>query len=152
MVKSIKNTCDWYIFTAIKLSYILLLFSAKEAFEKSLTPIIIDNTNLQCWEMKPYVALVSHWHKHKSHFAIYYLEKNLVITHLSHRTCPNMAICNSCDAVYTTDLCNKIYRCFKLPLCSPAHKKDFRTCYMLYIYSFYFIACPYRTNIDVGSF
>ncbi|KAM9449648.1 NEDD4-binding protein 2 isoform 2-T2 [Clarias gariepinus] len=35
---------------------------AKEAFEKNLTPIIIDNTNLQSWEMKPYVALAQ---KHK---------------------------------------------------------------------------------------
>ncbi|XP_017316672.1 NEDD4-binding protein 2 [Ictalurus punctatus] len=35
---------------------------AKEAFEERLTPIIIDNTNLQCWEMKPYVALAQ---KHK---------------------------------------------------------------------------------------
>ncbi|MCJ8749191.1 hypothetical protein PDJAM_G00173440 [Pangasius djambal] len=35
---------------------------AKEAFEKDRTPIIIDNTNLQCWEMKPYVALAQ---KHK---------------------------------------------------------------------------------------
>lgn len=34
-------------------------FSAKEAFEKRITPIIIDNTNIQTWEMKPYVALVS---------------------------------------------------------------------------------------------
>lgn len=30
---------------------------AKEAFEKGQTPIIIDNTNMQCWEMKPYVAM-----------------------------------------------------------------------------------------------
>uniref|UniRef100_A0A3Q2I651 NEDD4 binding protein 2 n=1 Tax=Equus caballus TaxID=9796 RepID=A0A3Q2I651_HORSE len=30
---------------------------AKEAFEKKISPIIIDNTNLQAWEMKPYVAL-----------------------------------------------------------------------------------------------
>ncbi|XP_026870018.2 NEDD4-binding protein 2 [Electrophorus electricus] len=30
---------------------------AREAFETGLTPIIIDNTNLQCWEMKPYVAM-----------------------------------------------------------------------------------------------
>ncbi|XP_055981555.1 NEDD4-binding protein 2 [Sorex fumeus] len=30
---------------------------AKEAFEKKVSPIIIDNTNLQAWEMKPYVAL-----------------------------------------------------------------------------------------------
>ena len=33
-------------------------FTAKEAFEKKVSPIIIDNTNLQAWEMKPYVALV----------------------------------------------------------------------------------------------
>nr|XP_035149737.2 NEDD4-binding protein 2 isoform X1 [Callithrix jacchus]XP_035149740.2 NEDD4-binding protein 2 isoform X1 [Callithrix jacchus]XP_035149741.2 NEDD4-binding protein 2 isoform X1 [Callithrix jacchus]XP_035149742.2 NEDD4-binding protein 2 isoform X1 [Callithrix jacchus]XP_035149744.2 NEDD4-binding protein 2 isoform X1 [Callithrix jacchus]XP_054109395.1 NEDD4-binding protein 2 isoform X1 [Callithrix jacchus] len=37
---------------------------AKEAFEKKLSPIIIDNTNLQAWEMKPYVAL-SQKHKYK---------------------------------------------------------------------------------------
>uniref|UniRef100_A0A670JBY5 NEDD4 binding protein 2 n=1 Tax=Podarcis muralis TaxID=64176 RepID=A0A670JBY5_PODMU len=37
---------------------------AKEAFEKSITPIIIDNTNTQAWEMKPYVAL-SQEHKYK---------------------------------------------------------------------------------------
>nr|XP_014124992.1 NEDD4-binding protein 2 isoform X1 [Zonotrichia albicollis]XP_026651355.1 NEDD4-binding protein 2 isoform X1 [Zonotrichia albicollis] len=30
---------------------------AKEAFEKRISPIIIDNTNIQAWEMKPYVAL-----------------------------------------------------------------------------------------------
>ncbi|XP_053560013.1 NEDD4-binding protein 2 [Bombina bombina] len=30
---------------------------AKEAFEKNISPIIIDNTNLQGWEMKPYVSL-----------------------------------------------------------------------------------------------
>ncbi|KAK2817017.1 hypothetical protein Q5P01_025208 [Channa striata] len=29
---------------------------AKEAFEKGTNPIIIDNTNMQGWEMKPYVA------------------------------------------------------------------------------------------------
>uniref|UniRef100_I3JR45 NEDD4 binding protein 2 n=1 Tax=Oreochromis niloticus TaxID=8128 RepID=I3JR45_ORENI len=29
---------------------------AKEAFEKGNNPIIIDNTNMQGWEMKPYVA------------------------------------------------------------------------------------------------
>ncbi|XP_061439089.1 NEDD4-binding protein 2 isoform X2 [Rhineura floridana] len=37
---------------------------AKEAFEKRITPIIIDNTNTQAWEMKPYVAL-SQEHKYK---------------------------------------------------------------------------------------
>ncbi|MBN3281956.1 N42L2 protein, partial [Polyodon spathula] len=30
---------------------------AKESFKKGLSPIIIDNTNIQGWEMKPYVAL-----------------------------------------------------------------------------------------------
>ncbi|NXJ62917.1 N4BP2 protein, partial [Rostratula benghalensis] len=30
---------------------------AKEAFETSISPIIIDNTNIQAWEMKPYVTL-----------------------------------------------------------------------------------------------
>ncbi|XP_044202792.1 NEDD4-binding protein 2 [Thunnus albacares] len=29
---------------------------AKEAFERGANPIIIDNTNMQCWEMKPYVV------------------------------------------------------------------------------------------------
>ncbi|XP_077615036.1 NEDD4-binding protein 2 isoform X3 [Crocuta crocuta] len=37
---------------------------AKEAFEKKVSPIIIDNTNLQAWEMKPYVSL-SQKHKYK---------------------------------------------------------------------------------------
>ncbi|XP_033017124.1 NEDD4-binding protein 2 isoform X2 [Lacerta agilis] len=37
---------------------------AKEAFEKGTTPIIIDNTNTQAWEMKPYVALAQE-HKYK---------------------------------------------------------------------------------------
>lgn len=33
--------------------------TAKEAFERGTNPIIIDNTNMQGWEMKPYVAQVS---------------------------------------------------------------------------------------------
>ncbi|XP_064141998.1 NEDD4-binding protein 2 isoform X5 [Loxodonta africana] len=40
---------------------------AKEAFEKKVSPIIIDNTNLQAWEMRPYVAL-SQKYKYKVHF------------------------------------------------------------------------------------
>lgn len=43
-----------------------LCFSAKEAFEKKVSPIIIDNTNLQAWEMKPYVSLVCIINCHKS--------------------------------------------------------------------------------------
>ncbi|XP_029444995.1 NEDD4-binding protein 2 isoform X2 [Rhinatrema bivittatum] len=37
---------------------------AKEAFEKMFTPIIIDNTNTQAWEMKPYVAMAMQ-HKYR---------------------------------------------------------------------------------------
>ncbi|XP_074848737.1 NEDD4-binding protein 2 isoform X2 [Carettochelys insculpta] len=40
---------------------------AKEAFEKRISPIIIDNTNIQAWEMKPYVAL-SQKYKYKVMF------------------------------------------------------------------------------------
>ncbi|TSO98524.1 NEDD4-binding protein 2 [Bagarius yarrelli] len=44
---------------------------AKEAFEKGLTPIIIDNTNLQCWEMKPYVTLAQ-----KHNYRVLFREPN----------------------------------------------------------------------------
>ncbi|XP_074085694.1 NEDD4-binding protein 2 isoform X2 [Macrotis lagotis] len=40
---------------------------AKEAFEKKISPVIIDNTNLQAWEMKPYIIL-SQKYKYKVHF------------------------------------------------------------------------------------
>ncbi|XP_076868554.1 NEDD4-binding protein 2 isoform X2 [Brachyhypopomus gauderio] len=40
---------------------------AREALENGYTPIIIDNTNLQCWEMKPYVAMALK-HKYKVMF------------------------------------------------------------------------------------
>ncbi|XP_069833649.1 NEDD4-binding protein 2 isoform X2 [Dendropsophus ebraccatus] len=40
---------------------------AKDAFEKNISPIIIDNTNLQGWEMKPYVTLAMK-HKYKVTF------------------------------------------------------------------------------------
>ncbi|KAE8629428.1 hypothetical protein XENTR_v10000484 [Xenopus tropicalis] len=40
---------------------------AKEAFEKNISPIIIDNTNLQAWEMKPYVSMAMK-HKYKVTF------------------------------------------------------------------------------------
>lgn len=39
--------------------FVHVYFSAKEAFERRISPIIIDNTNIQAWEMKPYVTLVS---------------------------------------------------------------------------------------------
>ena len=34
------------------------ILTAKEAVDAGVSPIIIDNTNVQSWEMKPYVALV----------------------------------------------------------------------------------------------
>ncbi|XP_028938999.1 NEDD4-binding protein 2 isoform X2 [Ornithorhynchus anatinus] len=37
---------------------------AKEAFEKRISPIIIDNTNLQAWEMKPYAAMAQKYNYH----------------------------------------------------------------------------------------
>ncbi|XP_036618851.1 NEDD4-binding protein 2 isoform X2 [Trichosurus vulpecula] len=40
---------------------------AKEALEKKISPVIIDNTNLQAWEMKPYIIL-SQKYKYKVHF------------------------------------------------------------------------------------
>lgn len=39
--------------------FVRVCLSAKEAFEMKISPIIIDNTNIQAWEMKPYVTLVS---------------------------------------------------------------------------------------------
>lgn len=33
-------------------------FSAKNAMHDGRSPIIIDNTNIQAWEMKPYVRMV----------------------------------------------------------------------------------------------
>ncbi|XP_061535547.1 NEDD4-binding protein 2 isoform X1 [Phycodurus eques] len=37
---------------------------AKEAFERGANPIVIDNTNMQGWEMKPYVAqALKHYYK-----------------------------------------------------------------------------------------
>ena len=40
--------------------YFLLLHSALDAFKQNISPIIIDNTNTLSWEMKPYIAMVSH--------------------------------------------------------------------------------------------
>jgi NEDD4-binding protein 2 len=36
-----------------------LPIAASDAFKRLITPIIIDNTNVQAWEMKPYIAMVS---------------------------------------------------------------------------------------------
>ena len=33
--------------------------TAKDAMRRGISPIIIDNTNTKCHEMKPYVAAVS---------------------------------------------------------------------------------------------
>lgn len=35
--------------------------SAGKAMQQGRSPIIIDNTNIQAWEMKPYVSMVSIW-------------------------------------------------------------------------------------------
>ena len=44
-----ENECDIYDGN---------FFAAKEAVEAGKNPIVIDNTNVQAWEMKAYVALV----------------------------------------------------------------------------------------------
>lgn len=38
---------------------LFLIFSARSALHDGRSPIIIDNTNIQAWEMKPYVKMVS---------------------------------------------------------------------------------------------
>lgn len=37
----------------------LLFIAAKQAMDQGRSPIIIDNTNTQAWEMKPYVEAVN---------------------------------------------------------------------------------------------
>jgi len=37
----------------------MLVVSAKEAMKLGKSPVIIDNTNTQKWEFKPYVNIVS---------------------------------------------------------------------------------------------
>lgn len=37
----------------------LFFISAKQAINQGRSPVIIDNTNTQAWEMKPYVEMVS---------------------------------------------------------------------------------------------
>ncbi|XP_067353163.1 NEDD4-binding protein 2 isoform X2 [Channa argus] len=52
-------TCNgeyWFKPTALEEAHEWNHKRAKEAFEKGTNPIIIDNTNMQGWEMKPYVA------------------------------------------------------------------------------------------------
>lgn len=39
--------------------FVLNPLSAKDAMRDGRSPIIIDNTNTQAWEMKPYVQMVS---------------------------------------------------------------------------------------------
>lgn len=34
------------------------LLSAEDAMRDGRSPVIIDNTNIQAWEMKPYVQMV----------------------------------------------------------------------------------------------
>ena len=37
---------------------VFVFLVAKSALEKHQSPVIIDNTNTQGWEMKPYVSMV----------------------------------------------------------------------------------------------
>ena len=37
----------------------LFFISAKQAINQGRSPVIIDNTNTQAWEMKPYVEMVN---------------------------------------------------------------------------------------------
>ena len=40
----------------------VVLSSARDAMKTGNSPVIIDNTNTNAWEMKPYVLLVSDSH------------------------------------------------------------------------------------------
>lgn len=48
----------WIAFSPSMDRLLILFSSASDALKKNITPIIIDNTNTQVWEMKPYVAMV----------------------------------------------------------------------------------------------
>ena len=41
-----------------RLAGLYFFLVAKSAIEKLTSPVIIDNTNTQAWEMKPYVSMV----------------------------------------------------------------------------------------------
>ena len=59
-----------------------LYVSAKEAVEAGKNPIVIDNTNVQAWEMKAYVALVRNdlFHIHYGmHFVIWIVKMFLFL-------------------------------------------------------------------------
>lgn len=51
---------DIYFFARSRLNVFLVSnpLSAKGAMHDRRSPIIIDNTNIQAWEMKPYVKMV----------------------------------------------------------------------------------------------
>ena len=42
--------------------YLYVFISAKQAIDQGRSPVIIDNTNTQAWEMKPYVEMVNNRH------------------------------------------------------------------------------------------
>ena len=44
---------------SLSLSLSLPLLPARDAMKAGRSPVIIDNTNTNAWEMKPYVLLVS---------------------------------------------------------------------------------------------
>lgn len=49
----------WYIYIFFQINLLVDLYLASDAFKQNISPIIIDNTNTQVWEMKPYVAMVN---------------------------------------------------------------------------------------------
>ena len=66
VLADIEQFCTFRFICIFFLSFrfavgILLIIVAREVMEKGITPLIIDNTNTQAWEMKPYVSMVS-WH------------------------------------------------------------------------------------------
>lgn len=59
--KNKKTLCalNSHLVFLFRLCPLVVYLIAKEAFERGANPIIIDNTNMQGWEMRPYVAQVS---------------------------------------------------------------------------------------------
>lgn len=46
----------------LQVFFLYAFISAKQAIDQGRSPVIIDNTNTQAWEMKPYVEMVSNRH------------------------------------------------------------------------------------------
>lgn len=48
-----------YFYLIVLFFFNLFFISAKQAINQGRSPVIIDNTNTQAWEMKPYVEMVN---------------------------------------------------------------------------------------------